>query len=97
MYEPLPLSTETRLHDSCTLPPGATLVCATHNPGKAVEIAALLDDRFTVLSAAELGLPEPEETEADLRRQCGAEGAAGGRGVGERSASPTIPASRCTR
>ena len=46
------------------LTPGATLVCATHNPGKAVEIAALLDDRFTVLSAAELGLPEPEETEA---------------------------------
>ncbi len=46
-----------------TLPPGATLVCATHNPGKAVEISALLDGRFTVLSAAELGLPEPEEVE----------------------------------
>ena len=46
------------------LPPGATLVCATHNPGKAVEIAALLEGRFTVLSAADLGLPEPEETEA---------------------------------
>lgn len=46
------------------LPSGVTLVCATHNPGKAVEIAALLEDRFTVLNAAELGLPEPEETEA---------------------------------
>ena len=45
------------------LPTGATLVCATHNPGKAVEIAALLEGRFTVLSAADLGLPEPEETE----------------------------------
>jgi XTP/dITP diphosphohydrolase len=45
------------------LPIGATLVCATHNAGKAVEIAALLEGRFTVLSAAELGLPEPEETE----------------------------------
>ncbi len=42
---------------------GATLVCATHNPGKAVEIAALLEGRFTVLSAAELKLPEPEEVE----------------------------------
>jgi len=46
-----------------TLPAGETLVCATHNPGKAREIAALLDDRFHVLSAADLGLPEPEEIE----------------------------------
>ena len=42
---------------------GARLVCATHNPGKAREIAALLDDRFNVVSAAELGLAEPEEVE----------------------------------
>jgi len=42
---------------------GTTLVCATHNPGKAKEIAALLDGRFHVLSAAELNLPEPEEVE----------------------------------
>jgi XTP/dITP diphosphohydrolase len=46
------------------LEPGAKLVAATHNPGKAVEIAALLDGRFTLVSAAELGLPEPDETEA---------------------------------
>lgn len=46
-----------------TLIPGATLVCATHNAGKAREIAALLEDRFTVLNAAALGLPEPEEVE----------------------------------
>jgi XTP/dITP diphosphohydrolase len=43
---------------------GETLVAATHNPGKARELAALLDGRFTVLNAAELGLPEPEETES---------------------------------
>jgi XTP/dITP diphosphohydrolase len=46
------------------LPSGARLVAATHNPGKAVELAALLEDRFEVVSAAELGLPEPAETES---------------------------------
>ena len=40
------------------------LVVATHNPGKVPEIAALLDGRFQLVSAGELGLPEPEETEA---------------------------------
>ena len=43
---------------------GTRLVVATHNPGKVPEIAALLDGRFDLVSAAELGLPEPEETEA---------------------------------
>ncbi len=42
---------------------GATIIAATHNPGKARELAALLDGRFTVLSAGEMGLPEPDETE----------------------------------
>jgi hypothetical protein len=46
---------------SLLLEPGARLVAATHNPGKARELADLLEGRFTVLSAAELGLPEPEE------------------------------------
>ena len=46
------------------LPSGSRLVAATHNPGKAREIAALLEDRFEVVSAADLGLPEPAETEA---------------------------------
>ena len=45
------------------LEPGARLVAATHNPGKARELAALLDGRFQVVSAAELGLPEPDEPE----------------------------------
>lgn len=47
-----------------TLAPGTRLVCATHNPGKAVEIAALLEARFETVAAGQLGLPEPEETEA---------------------------------
>lgn len=45
------------------LKPGETLVAATHNPGKARELVALLDGRFPILSAGELKLPEPDETE----------------------------------
>lgn len=43
---------------------GARLVAATHNPGKVPEITALLDGRYQVVSAGELGLPEPHETES---------------------------------
>ena len=43
---------------------GSRLLVATHNPGKAVEIAELLDGNFEVLAASELGLPEPDETES---------------------------------
>ncbi len=43
---------------------GMRLVAATHNPGKAREIAALLDGHYEVVTAGELNLPEPEETEA---------------------------------
>ena len=42
---------------------GTTLVAATHNPGKARELVALLDGRFEILAAGALGLPEPDETE----------------------------------
>lgn len=42
---------------------GTKLVCATHNPGKAKEISALLDGRFRTVTAGELGLPEPDEVE----------------------------------
>jgi len=45
------------------LDPGTRLVAATHNPGKARELHALLDGRFEVVSAGQLGLPEPEEPE----------------------------------
>lgn len=50
---PMPLS----------LPPGTRLVAATHNAGKAREIAELLDGRFELLTADALGLPEPAEPE----------------------------------
>jgi XTP/dITP diphosphohydrolase len=46
-----------------TLPSGAQIVAATHNAGKARELAALLEARFEVVTAGSLGLPEPEETE----------------------------------
>jgi len=46
-----------------SLPEGSRLVAATHNPGKARELVKLLGGRFSVTSAAELGLAEPEETE----------------------------------
>ena len=43
---------------------GDTLVLATHNKGKVVEIAALLAPfAVTVKSAGEMNLPEPDETE----------------------------------
>ena len=45
------------------LEPGTRLVAATHNLGKARELHALLDGRFQVISAGELGLPEPDEPE----------------------------------
>lgn len=46
------------------LEPGAHLAVATHNPGKARELAEILENRFRLSTAGELGLPEPEETES---------------------------------
>ena len=48
------------------LEPGTRLVVATHNPGKARELAEILENRFDLVSAGELGLPEPEETESSF-------------------------------
>jgi XTP/dITP diphosphohydrolase len=45
------------------LDPGTRLVVATHNPGKLRELAEILENRFALVSAGELGLPEPDETE----------------------------------
>lgn len=46
-----------------TLPPGSALVVASHNKGKVREIEELLEPLgFEVTGAAELGLPEPEES-----------------------------------
>ena len=49
-----------------TLEPGTRLVVATHNPGKARELAEILEGRFVLVAAGELGLPEPEETETSF-------------------------------
>ena len=45
------------------LEPGARLVVATQNPSKARELAAILENRFELVTAGDLGLAEPEETE----------------------------------
>jgi XTP/dITP diphosphohydrolase len=45
------------------LEPGTRLVVATHNPGKARELAEILDGRFDLVAAGALGLAEPDETE----------------------------------
>ena len=42
---------------------GMRIVAATHNPGKVPEIAALLGQDYEILTAGQLNLPEPEETE----------------------------------
>lgn len=61
---------------------GERLVIASHNPGKVVEIGALVAPHgVAVVSAGELGLPEPEETgttfeaNAELKARAAAEGA----------------------
>ncbi|MEJ6789506.1 RdgB/HAM1 family non-canonical purine NTP pyrophosphatase [Brevundimonas sp. BR2-1] len=43
---------------------GMRLVVATHNPGKAVEINALLGGHYEVVTATAVNLPEPDETES---------------------------------
>jgi XTP/dITP diphosphohydrolase len=49
------------------LPAGSRLVIASHNPGKLREISALIAPRrVDCVSAAALGLPEPEETAPDF-------------------------------
>ena len=49
---------------SLKLSKGSRLVVATHNPGKAREIAAILGGDFEVLTATQAGVDEPEETES---------------------------------
>ena len=60
---------------------GSRLVIASHNPGKIREIDALLGPLgVTVVSAADLGLPEPEETgstfaaNAEIKARAAADG-----------------------
>ena len=49
-----------------TLEPGARLVVATHNAGKARELAEILENRFQLVTAGDIGLAEPEETETSF-------------------------------
>ena len=49
-----------------SLEPGTKIVVATHNPGKVRELGLLLEGRFNLVSAGELNLPEPEETEVSF-------------------------------
>ena len=46
------------------LEPGARLVVATHNAGKARELAEILEGKFDLVTAGALGLGEPDETES---------------------------------
>ena len=48
---------------SLILQPGTRIVVATHNPGKARELAEILENRFELVTAGQLGLAEPDETE----------------------------------
>ncbi|WP_333795337.1 RdgB/HAM1 family non-canonical purine NTP pyrophosphatase [Hyphomicrobium sp.] len=49
------------------LEPGSRLVVASHNPGKVWEIKQLIAPYgFDAVSAGDLGLPEPEETESSF-------------------------------
>ncbi|NBB63424.1 RdgB/HAM1 family non-canonical purine NTP pyrophosphatase [Pseudomonas sp. ODNR1LW] len=45
---------------------GMRIVAATHNPGKVPEIAALLGEDYEILTAGQLNLPEPDETETSF-------------------------------
>ena len=59
------------------------LVLASHNPGKAREMSALLAPHgLTVLSAAGLGLAEPEETGATFAKNAILKGLAAARAAG---------------
>ncbi len=42
---------------------GMRIVFATHNPGKVPEISALLGGDYEIVTAGQLNLPEPDETE----------------------------------
>ncbi|HEX4260598.1 MAG TPA: RdgB/HAM1 family non-canonical purine NTP pyrophosphatase [Acetobacteraceae bacterium] len=65
------------------LEPGDRLVLASHNQGKLAEIAELLRPHHVVaISAATLGLPEPEETEASFAGNARLKALAATRGSG---------------
>jgi len=62
---------------------GETLVVATHNPGKLREIVELIEPfGVKIASAAELGLPEPEETGASFAANAALKAHAAAAGAG---------------
>jgi len=68
---------------SATLTAG-TLVVASHNPGKVREIRALLQPYAgAIVSAADLGLPEPEETCASFAENAALKARAAAAGSGQ--------------
>ena len=92
---------------SLRLEPGTRLVVATHNPGKVKELAEILEGRFELVTAGELGLPEPDETEttfsgnALLKARAAAEASGlvaladdSGRSVGALGGAPGIYSAR---
>ncbi len=62
---------------------GAALVIATHNPGKLREIEELIEPfGIDVVSAGDLGLPEPEETGATFAENAAIKARAAAQGSG---------------
>ena len=62
---------------------GTRLVVASHNPGKVEEILDLVTPfGLQVVSAAELGLPEPEETGTTFEENAGIKAVAAAKGSG---------------
>jgi XTP/dITP diphosphohydrolase len=63
--------------------PGEKLVIGSHNPGKVVEIGALLAPyRIGAIGAGELGLPEPKETGATFEENAALKAHAAARATG---------------
>ena len=64
--------------------PRGEMVAATHNPGKLKELAALMEPLgFSVTSAGEAGLPEPEETETTFEGNADLKSVAAARATGK--------------
>src|SRR5437763_667726 len=82
------------------LEPGPRLVVATHNPGKVRDLADILENRFELVTAGDLGLAEPDETEttfggnALVKARAAAEASGRSRrGWGPTSTVPSAPGS----
>ena len=64
--------------------PRGEIVAATHNPGKLKELAAHMEPLgFTVTSAGDAGLPEPEETETTFEGNADLKSVAAALGTGK--------------